>query len=1255
MKQHKLTFKTTIIIISAVVAFILGTTLIYTKFTGSVTGASSWPVGDPDFSKYESIKVDNADDQTSVAPPTFTISNVKSNHGNNSTVNINANGNDATINGIGNFEIGDEFTISAARTGFVVKNIKFTSTDTSVVNVSASGPGQCKVTVVGPGFGNIHWEYTYERYYIEQTYEIIGTSGDGTPIYSTTPIDVFHVEPKTASVISGNIESNINPSIDNKSVFMKPNDTLYLPTNIPVTIPSNRVSPTYTGGNGMVQSLSAIKGDKYYTLALTSKNVNQEAEINVKVTIMNSTGGELTSDIVRVYVVDTYGLFPSSAKYNCVDYQKISDYDYLPVNHEETFTVNSSSNNTIVWTYIDEDGNSTNIGDGEVTLKEGLRVKTNGNKEIVVTTDSDFFENMDNANSYTFTLHTEQYDTSSGTTYKDSATVTVTRPVMGIEVHQSGTGYLINNRQELYTEIGYTVNGNDVTIPKAKETFCADTDVLTALVAGLGDDQNGSIMGTNGETVSDAFSFNYTPYNGKVKWSTSNPNVISVGGIQTGNNYSTCNVKAVGAGEATVQAVTEDGSFMQTIHYIVRPYPRSVTMKDSTLSEKLGDSTSKQVTLLAKVTTDLDAYDDKKPAEDDYVDQNLLWEINSGGSIGSVDQNGIVTFTGPGTIVVRATSKVEHNGFQQYAPWAQCTITVEQPVESIVITNKPTEPIVTGDVIALKTKILPTNATDQSVTWTSANESIVKVDQDGKVTAVGPGSTTVRVQTNSGAKYDSCTIEVKQVASGIALNRSEATVSRGNKLTLIATVYPEDTTDKTVTWTSSDKTIASVSDKGVVTGISVSDKPVIITATDVYGNSAVCYITVTEPVTGIKISPTTKTIYVGNTFKIKTTLYPLNNPSLNKTVFYKSSNENVATVSADGTVTPHQGGSATITVTAEDGGYLARCKVTVKEYVSSITLNSNEITIAVGKTKTLKASVLRKTATNKKLKWTSSNKKIASVTQAGKIKGNKVGNCKITVKAKDGSGVKATCKVHVVRYCKKLKLAKTYIKLITGHQYNMPKVTILPNNATNKKLKWTTADPNIVSITGAKMFAESAGTVYLTVKTTDGSNLSKKVRVEVIDPIPVTSLNITKSEITMTPNSSNQLEVRVLPTNTTSSVMWMSDDRSVATVTSNGLVKAKGPGITTITAYCKDEGMESQCTVRVIQMNPTSIAIEQYDTYNLNVTAADGQITWTSSNPNIVTVTNSGKIMGIKPGSTVINATYNGKTVRCYVTVKSIV
>ena len=107
------------------------------------------------------------------------------------------------------------------------------------------------------------------------------------------------------------------------------------------------------------------------------------------------------------------------------------------------------------------------------------------------------------------------------------------------------------------------------------------------------------------------------------------------------------------------------------------------------------------------------------------------------------------------------------------------------------------------------------------------------------------------------------------------MNRSEAKVSRGKKLTLLATILPEDTTDKTVTWTTSDKTVATVSDKGVVTGVKVSKDPVIITASTSNGKTAVCYVTVTEPVTGIKVSPKKKTIYVGNTLTIKKTLYPL--------------------------------------------------------------------------------------------------------------------------------------------------------------------------------------------------------------------------------------------------------------------------------------------------------------------------------------------------------------------------------------------
>ena len=116
----------------------------------------------------------------------------------------------------------------------------------------------------------------------------------------------------------------------------------------------------------------------------------------------------------------------------------------------------------------------------------------------------------------------------------------------------------------------------------------------------------------------------------------------------------------------------------------------------------------------------------------------------------------------------------------------------------------------------------------------------------------------------------------------------------------------------------------------------------------------------------------------------------------------------------------------------------------------------------------------------------------------------------------------------------------------------------------------------------------------------------------------------------------------------------MTDDRSIATVSQSGMVTAMGPGTTTITAYCKD-GVESQCTVQVVQMNPTSITIEQYDKYTLSVDGASSSDTviWNSSNADIVSVSN-GTIMGVKPGTAIITASCNGKKVRCRVTVKRI-
>lgn len=1231
--------------------------LLYFSNATSVSEAA-WGIGETDSDKYEVIEVSGRTDNKVAENPTFTISNQSA----SITDKVYMDG--TIIKGIGRCKSGEQFTIHpSGGANFKGANMKYTSSDTSVLRVSAGGQGDCQVTVVGPGNASISWSYTYQRFYDEETTEVVirdVTDADGNTSLDAEGNVIQENVTLTRTdryvdlaTITGDMQTAVNPQIENNSVYLMPNDTMYLKTNVPASNPYFYADFNREAAD-IVNSCVTKTINGYWYILVTSKNASVLGTIQVTAYI-NDPAGRLASDPVDIIITNEFSISPTYTEFNCVTYEQGSNGILEPKPNSQTIEVKTSATSTdIDWEYEDALGNIVSIATGAAgtDLKPGLNARIQG-KSVILTTTAEFFDDNDEDAAVSFIIRARQ-KVSDELSYMGESNVTVTRPVQGIEIRRDGSSYILNSQQELYTKIGYSTNGNGQTVPANK--FVSDPDVLTAWISGLGDAEKMAV-GTNGSQVT-SYEFTHTPYNSKVKWTSTDSNVIQIDGTSDGKGYSTCRVLAVGAGRATVQAVTEDGSFVASVEYIVRPYPKTVTMKDTVIHEKLGELTSKQVTLIAYVTSD---DTDPNPAADAYLDKGLFWEISSetsttGESIASVDQNGVVTFNAPGTIVVRATSTVDHNGFQAYAPSAVCTITIEQPVEKITITNKPTEPIMTGDILALKTKIEPSNATDQSVVWSSANPSIVTVDKDGKVTAVGPGSTTVRVQTNSGAKYDTCTIDVKRLATGITLNRSEAKVSRGKKLTLLATITPEDTTDKTITWTSSDKSIATVSNKGVVTGVKVSKDPIIITATTSNGKSAECYVTVTEPVTGIKISPKKKTIYVGKTFTIKKTLYPFGNDSINRNVTWKSSNTKVATVNKSGKVTPKAGGKCTITCTSEDGGYVAKCVVTVKEKVTAIKLNKTKLSLTVGSSYQLKASVLRKTATNRKISWSTSNSSIVSVDSKGKLKARKTGKATITCKAKDGSNVKAKCVVTVVRKVKTLKLNKSYITLITGYQYRTLKATLYPKNATNKKLLWSSSNSKVVSInkkTGT-MFAEKAGTAFVTVKTTDGSHLSKRCRVKVIDPIPVTSLTISQSTITLTKGQKSQLEVRTIPTNTTSAVLWMTDDRSVATVSSNGMVTAKGPGTTTITAYCKD-GIESQCTVEVIQMNPTSITIEQYDQYTLAVDGAgtNGSITWNSSNSNVVTVTN-GKIMGVKPGHAVIRASYNGKKVYCNVTVKDI-
>ena len=177
-----------------------------------------------------------------------------------------------------------------------------------------------------------------------------------------------------------------------------------------------------------------------------------------------------------------------------------------------------------------------------------------------------------------------------------------------------------------------------------------------------------------------------------------------------------------------------------------------------------------------------------------------------------------------------------------------------------------------------------------------------------------------------------CNIEETRVipklvrASAIEFSESEKTVFVGDTFTITATVKPEDAFNRTVTWSSSDPSIATVDENGTVTAIAKGEA--IITAESADGVKAECKVTVEKKVAAIELSESEKTVFVGDTFTITATVKP--EDAFNRTVTWSSSDPSIATVDENGTVTAIAKGEATITAESADG-VTAECKVTVEK------------------------------------------------------------------------------------------------------------------------------------------------------------------------------------------------------------------------------------------------------------------------------------------------------------------------------------
>ncbi|MDO5539452.1 MAG: Ig-like domain-containing protein [Eubacteriales bacterium] len=229
-----------------------------------------------------------------------------------------------------------------------------------------------------------------------------------------------------------------------------------------------------------------------------------------------------------------------------------------------------------------------------------------------------------------------------------------------------------------------------------------------------------------------------------------------------------------------------------------------------------------------------------------------------------------------------------------------------------------------------------------------------------------------------------------------------------------------------------------------------------------------------------KLNKVTLSLYVGKSYNLKML-------EANGEVKWSSNKKAVASVNQAGKVTAKKKGTAVIT--AKVGNVKYKCKVTVKQRVKSVTLSKKSLVMTKGSKVTLTALAKPVTADNRKIKWSSSNKSVVTVTAKGVVKAVGSGTATVTAKAADGSGKKASCKITVKGnvLVTSLKLNRKTLTLTKGKTGTLTK-TISPSSATNKNVIWSSSNRSVATVNyQGKVTALKAGTAQITVRTMDGS------------------------------------------------------------------------------------------------------------------------------------------------------------------------
>jgi trimeric autotransporter adhesin len=558
---------------------------------------------------------------------------------------------------------------------------------------------------------------------------------------------------------------------------------------------------------------------------------------------------------------------------------------------------------------------------------------------------------------------------------------------------------------------------------------------------------------------------------------------------------------------------------------------------------------------------------------------------------------------------------------------------------------------------------------DASVTWTVENPAIASVSPAGVVTALALGTTQVAASARGKSGVASITVQKTPVASVVVRpNRVDAAIGSSTQLSASTLDASQNTlADRAVIWTTSNAAVATVNATGVVKAVAAGTAT--ITATSEGKSDASAFTIAPGAVARVDVTPASVAMVAGQTQQLAAAAKDASGSVLTgKSVIWASSNAAVATVTSSGDVTAVAQGNATITATVD--GVSGSSEITISAApVGSVIVSPQSPSVSAGATVQLTGTVrdVNGGIVNSAPVWTSSDNAIATVSGTGLVTGVSAGNATITASSggKTGSTVVKVSAAPIGNVSVSPQAPSMNVGATTQLSANVTDVN--GASVSGAVVAWTSSNIAIATVSASGLVTGvSAGTATITASS-GGKSGSTTVTVSLV---PVQSVAVTPSTSSLTPGQTQQLAATVTDANGSAAnrpVSWASSDNAVATVDQAGLVTAVAQGSATITATSGGVSGSAGITVGAVPaasvtVNPGTLSLTVAQTGTLDAVVKDASgnvltgrsVTWSSSSPLVASVSQSGVVTALIPGTATITAASGSASGTAAVTVNAI-